>query len=300
MVAQLGEEVFVKKQELLNVSVEKELAEEAVQKANEERTTAQQEKEVLLAGNKDLRIENTRLESRKDRLRMENHDLKQKQQRLQADNEELEQRHEDLQYTNGELQNVNDRLSDDNHTLEQRNDALQSDNQTLRQKYNDLQWSNVKLEKQQNELKSHIEQIVQSEQLLQRDVRKYDEAPEWQLPEPGAFASAKSFRDKVVLPLVNKLKSLAKNLTIQCVRLKEEVLQLRKEKKRLSEDVEFYKGKIKNMSDRTELLQEKADDLERVKRYAGAEQIDTIIRKVKEQERTEQQIRRYDKSYGVR
>ena len=54
------------------------------------------------------------------------------------------------------------------------------------------------------------------------------------------------------------------------------------------------------MSDRTELLQEKADDLERVKRYAGAEQIDTIIRKVKVQERTEQQIRRYDKSYGTR
>ena len=60
----------------------------------------------------------------------------------------------------------------------------------------------------------------------------------------------------------------------------------------LADDMEFYKGKIKDMSDRTELLQEKADDLERVKRYAGAEQIDTIIRKVKEQERTEQQIRR--------
>ena len=148
--------------------------------------------------------------------------------------------------------------------------------------------------------KNNIEQMAQSEQLLQRDVRKYDEAPEWQLPEPGAFASAKSFRDKVVMPFVNKLKTLIKNLTIQCVRLKEEVMQLRKEKKRLSDDVEFYKGKIKDMSDRTELLQEKADDLERVKRYAGAEQIDTIVRKVKEQERTEQQIRRYDRSYGTR
>ena len=120
------------------------------------------------------------------------------------------------------------------------------------------------------------------------------------MPELGAFASAKSFRDKVVIPFVNKLKSLIKHLTIQCVRLKEEVLQLRKEKKRLSDDVEFYKGKIKDMSDRTELLQEKVDDLERVKRYAGAEQIDTIIRKVEEQERTEQQIRRYDRSYGTR
>lgn len=48
VVAQLGEEVSIKKQELLNVSVEKELAEEAVQKAKEERTTAQQEKEYYL------------------------------------------------------------------------------------------------------------------------------------------------------------------------------------------------------------------------------------------------------------
>ena len=300
VVAQLGEEVSVKKQELKNATTEKELAEEATQRAKEEGAVAQQEKEVLLASNQELRMENARLESRKDRLRMDNHDLKQKQLQLQIDNEELEQRHEDLQYTNSKLKNVNDKLSADNHTLEQRNDSLKSDNQVLRQKYNDLQQNNVQLEKQQNELKNHIEQIVQSEQLLQRDVRKYDEALEWQLPEPGAFASAKSFRDKVVIPFVNKLKTLIKNLTIQCVRLKEEVIQLRKEKKRLSDDVEFYKGKIKNMSDRTELLQEKADDLERVKRYAGAEQIDTIIRKVKEQERTEQQIRRYDRSYGVR
>ena len=188
----------------------------------------------------------------------------------------------------------------DNYTLQQRNETLQSDNQELRQRYSNLQQDNIQLEKQQNELKSKIEQMVQSEQLLQRDVRKYDEAPEWQLPEPGAFASAKSFRDKVVMPFVNKLKVLIKNLTIQCVRLKEEVLQLRKEKKRLLDDVVFYKGKIKDMSDKIELLQEKADDLERVTRYAGAEQIDTIIRKVKEQERTEQQIRWYDRSYGTR
>ena len=300
VVAQLGEEVTVKKQELQDVTAKKELAEEATQKAKEERTTVQQEKEVLLASNQNLRVENSRLESRKDRLRLENHDLKQKQLQLQTDNEELEQKHDNLQYKNGELENANTQLYSDNYTLQQRNETLQSDNQELRQRYSNLQQDNIQLEKQQNELKSNIEQMVQSEQLLQRDVRKYDEAPEWQLPEPGAFASAKSFRDKVVMPFVDKLKALIKNLTIQCVRLKEEVLQLRKEKKRLSDDVEFYKGKIKDMSDKIELLQEKADDLERVKRYAGAEQIDTIIRKVKEQERTEQQIRRHDRSYGTR
>lgn len=110
----------------------------------------------------------------------------------------------------------------------------------------------------------------------------------------------KSFRDKVALPLVNKLKELVKSLTIQCVRLKEEVLQLRDKVKHLTSDVEFYKGKIRDMSAKTEVLQEKADDLERVKRYAGAEQIDTIISNVKEQERMEQQARQYHRSYGAR
>lgn len=299
-IVQLGEEVSVKKQELNDIASEKQIAEAAVQKAKEKSAVAQQENETLLANNQDLRVENSRLESRKDRLRMENHDLKQKQLQLQIDNEELKQRHEDLQYTNSKLKNVNDQLSADNHTLEQRNDSLQFDIQALRQKYNDLQQNNVQLEKQQKELKSHIEQMVQSKQLLQRDVRKYDEVPEWQLPEPGAFASAKSFRDKVVIPFVNKLKTLIKNLTIQCVRLKEEVLKLRKEKRELLESVEFYKVKIRDMNEKTELLQEKADDLERVKRYAGVEQLDTIIGKVKEQERVEQKAKSYNRFYEER
>lgn len=188
----------------------------------------------------------------------------------------------------------------DNEKLEQKQTTLQSDNQALKQMQDKLQKDNAQLEIQQEKLRSSIDQMVQSEKLLQRDVRKYDEEPEWQLPEPGAFASTKSFRDKVALPLVNKLKELVKSLTIQCVRLKEEVLQLRDKVKHLTSDVEFYKGKIRDMSAKTELLQEKADDLERVKRYAGAEQIDTIIGKVKEQERMEQQARQYNRSYGAR
>lgn len=165
VVLQLGEVVSAKKQELQNVTIEKELAEEATQKANEERTIAQQEKEVLLADNQDLRMENSRLESRKDRLRMENHDLKQKQLQLQTDNEELEQRHEDLQYKNSELQNVNDQLFADNHILEQRSDALQSDNE---EKYDE---SEQQIEKAKHE---YGNAILQRLELRKEMVELYD------------------------------------------------------------------------------------------------------------------------------
>ena len=219
---------------------------------------------------------------------------------MRTDNSELGMKQSVLQSENQRLEQEQNKLQEDNEKLEQKQTSLQSDNQALKQMQDKLQKDNAQLEIQQEKLRSRIDQMVQSEKLLQRDVRKYDEEPEWQLPEPGAFASAKSFRDKVALPLVNKLKELVKSLTIQCVRLKEEVLQLRDKVKHLTSDVEFYKGKIRDMSVKTELLQEKADDLERVKRYAGAEQIDTILGKVKEKELMEHQARQNHRSFGAR
>ena len=55
-IAQLGEEVSVKKQELNDIASEKQIAEAAVQKAKEESVEAQQENETLLANNQDLRL----------------------------------------------------------------------------------------------------------------------------------------------------------------------------------------------------------------------------------------------------
>ncbi|RGG49946.1 plasmid recombination protein [Roseburia sp. AF20-18LB] len=299
-VDKLNQAVFSMKQELMTTTMKQVRAEEAVEKAIEEGIAVQRDNETLSASNQQLRVENTSLEMKKVELRTDNRHLEQQQWQLRTDNSELEMKQSVLQSENQRLEQEQNKLQEDNEKLEQKQTALQSDNQALKQMQDRLQKDNAQLEIQQEKLKSSINQMVQSEKLLQHDVRKYDEEPEWQLSEPGAFASAKSFRDKVALPLVNKLKELVKSLTIQCVRLKEEVLQLRDKVKHLTSDVEFYKGKIRDMSVKTELLQEKADDLERVKRYAGAEQINTIISKVKEQERMEQQARQYNRAYGAR
>lgn len=299
-VAKLNQAVSSMKQELMTTTIKQVRAEEAVEKAREEGIAVQRDNETLSASNQQLRVENTSLEIKKVELRTDNRHLEQQQWQLRTDNSELEMKQSVLQSENQRLEQEQNKLQEDNEKLEQKQTTLQSDNQALKQMQDKLQKDNAQLEIQQEKLRSSIDQMVQSEKLLQRDVRKYGEEPEWQLPEPGAFASAKSFRDKVALPLVNKLKELVKSLTIQCVRLKEEVLQLRDKVKHLTSDVEFYKGKIRDMSAKTELLQEKADDLERVKRYAGAEQIDTIIGKVKEQEFMEQQTRQYHRSYGTR
>ena len=58
----------------------------------------------------------------------------------------------------------------------------------------------------------------------------------WQLPEPGTLMSAKAYRDKKAVPLVEKLKEVVKNLTIKCV-------QLAEQGKKLTAKVECHFGR---------------------------------------------------------
>lgn len=65
---------------------------------------------------------------------------------------------------------------------------------------------NEKLEKQQKKLQQDINKMVQSKEVMERNIHAYDEDVKWQLAEPGALMSAKNYRDKKALPLVEKLK----------------------------------------------------------------------------------------------
>jgi hypothetical protein len=78
------------------------------------------------------------------------------------------------------------------------------------------------LEKQQKKLQKEINKMVQSKEVMERNIHVYDEDAKWQLPESGALMSAKAYRDKKALPLVEKLKEIVNNLTIKCVQLTEQ------------------------------------------------------------------------------
>ena len=135
---------------------------------------------------------------------------------------------------------------------------------------------------------------------LERNVRAYDEDRQWQLPEPGVVQSAKVYREKVALPLITRSKELVKNLTIKCVGLMEQVKKLTAKVNQQGEDIAWYKNKIKEQNSTMEHLQEKAEDLERVKQYVGADKIQDIIDNVKEAERLQAEQKRLQRSYQNR
>ena len=93
--------------------------------------------------------------------------------------------------------------------------------------------------------------------------------------------SAKNYRDKKALPLVEKLKEVVKNLTIKCVQLTEQGRKLTAKVGEQKKQISRLTDKVMEQNDTIDRLQEKAVDLGRLERHFGREQVQSIVERSK-------------------
>ena len=171
-------------------------------------------------------------------------------------------------------------LSATNHLLKEQTETLTEDREKLLSE-------NEKLEKQQKKLQQELNKMVQSKEVMERNIHAYDEDVKWQLAEPGALMSAKSYRDKKALPLVEKLKEIVKSLTIKCVQLTEQGKKLTAKVDGQKIQISRLTDKVMEQSDTIDRLQEKVADLGRLERHLGREQVQSIVERSKALEQSE-------------
>ena len=176
---------------------------------------------------------------------------------------------------------------------------LKEQTETLAEDKEKLLSENEKLEKQQKKLQQEINKMVQSKEVMERNIHAYDEDVKWQLAEPGALMSAKSYRDKKALPLVEKLKEVVKNLTIKCVQLTEQGRKLTAKVDGQQVQISRLTDKIMEQSDTIDRLQKKASDLERLERHLGREQVHLIVERSKALEQAERANKRPKRAFEM-
>jgi hypothetical protein len=183
-------------------------------------------------------------------------------------------------------------LSATNLLLKEQTEELTEDKEKLLSE-------NEKLEKQQKKLQQEINKMVQSKEVMERNIHAYDEDVKWQLAEPGALMSAKAYRDKKALPLVEKLKEVVKNLTIKCVQLAEQSKKLTAKVDGQQKQISRLTDKVMEQSDTIERLQEKASDLGRLERHLGREQVQSIVEQSKALEQAEKANKRPKRAFEM-
>ena len=192
--------------------------------------------------------------------------------------EQIRQKGEAIRQEVSELSEISDLLKEQATTLAEDKKKLLSDN--------------VKLEKQQKKLQQDIEKMVQSKAVMERNIHAYDKDEKWQLPETAALMSAKAYKDKKAFPLVEKLKETIKALTIKCVQLAEQGKKLKEKVTRQEQQISRLTDKVMEQSDIIDRLQEKTEDLGRLERYFGREQVQSIVERSKALEWAEKENKR--------
>lgn len=200
------------------------------------------------------------------------------QRKAEKETEQIRQEGEAIRQEVSELSETSNLLKEQAATLAEDKEKLLSDNE--------------KLEKQQKKLQQEIEKMVQSKAVMERNIHAYDEDEKWQLPEPVALMSAKAYKDKKAVPLVEKLKEVIKALTIKCVQLAEQGKKLKDKVTRQEQQISRLTDKVMEQNDTIDRLQEKMVDLGRLEGYFGREQVQSIVEQSKVLERAEKENKR--------
>lgn len=204
----------------------------------------------------------------------------------------VEQETEQIMQQNEEMRQETEELSATNTLLREQTDELAEGREKLL-------FENQKLEKEQERLQHEIEKMANSKAVMERNIHAYDENKEWQLPEPGVLTSAKAYRDKNALPLVEKLKTVVKNLTVKSVQLMEQVKKLTDKTKKQEYQISRLTDKVMEQSGVIENLQEKATDFGRLERYFGREKVQTVVEQAKERERVEKALKQKKRTFNI-
>lgn len=126
-----------------------------------------------------------------------------------------------------------------------------------------------------------MDAIKIKEKFITEDARRYDNDPEFQLPEPKPLMSAKSYHEKDAVPLVQTLKKVIRSILLQFF---EKTRELTTALNRANTQVRNLSSEIERYREDNEWLRGVEKDYGRLRRGLGDNKADEIIGSVKAQE----------------
>nr|WP_294038173.1 plasmid recombination protein [uncultured Ruminococcus sp.] len=141
-----------------------------------------------------------------------------------------------------------------------------------------------------------IENFDNGERALQNLDESIMNEPEYQLPEPSAMMSARTYKTKFVEPLISRLKSLISTLFARYFKAIDSYNRLNITNGNLYRENEKLTRANKKLSHENENLRAENKDYKLFRKVFGSKQIDDLLIKAKESKKSKQRDERFRKN----
>lgn len=109
-----------------------------------------------------------------------------------------------------------------------------------------------------------------------------ENSPEYQLAEPQGLMTVKSYKSKIVEPLIKRLKSLIKTLMVRCFQAIDDYQRLNQTNASLYRSNERLKSQNKQLTDDNNRLREEIKDYKLLRKVFGSKQIDSLLEQARQ------------------
>ena len=152
------------------------------------------------------------------------------------------------------------------------------------------------ISKQEDKLelvKSRINNMLDCEKSLDNVVKNFDKDPKYQLPDPPALMSAKTYKTKIAQPVINALRELVQGVIIKYFEMKNILEQWRQANQSLYYDNNRLSEKAKNLENINAKQKAELQDYKLLRKVFGSKQIDDMLKQAKEITQSKQRGSRF-------
>ena len=132
-----------------------------------------------------------------------------------------------------------------------------------------------------NKLSKKIDNLVEEEEIYTDCQGRLANMPEFQLPEPTGLMSAKSYKTKIVEPLIQKLKKAILEITDKYYEMQDRYYGLTGQINGLRKENSRLEGRIQDLREEVAVLREDVKDLRTLQRAMGRREFEELVNRAK-------------------
>lgn len=134
-----------------------------------------------------------------------------------------------------------------------------------------------RLQGKKQEIQQEIIKLSSDKKATEKNIHIIRENPAWQLPIPAALTTAKTYRDKKAMHLLEKVKEALVAALVRNVQLIEAADKLKQQVERLQRNINYLEGRVKQAEEKNLSLSTDLKDFERLKAGLGEQEVKAII-----------------------
>ena len=129
---------------------------------------------------------------------------------------------------------------------------------------------------------AQIGNLIDCEKSLENVKENFEDDLQYQLPEPPALMSAKTYKTKIAQPIINALKELVQGVVIKYFKMKSTLEEWRQANQSLYQDNIRLSERAKNLENINASQKTELQDYKLLRKVFGHKQIDTMLEQAKE------------------